>query len=652
MAPLPSRKVLESMKRIDIQRICKDYGVRANLKTEALIDLLLDTQSAPPSQPMRRSVSTRQPSKAGPSRVSSMVVHDIDAADEEEDQDENNTHPDDTKEEAPPTPVPSMVPALRTRKAKELQTHLGVGKPQIAGGHGPRAITRSSGSFKSRALKASRSIKPTEATIEEEPEPPSIPAPVINAEAYRPETRLPSNFPGTLPSDGSSASSANIRKMVEDAMRPLEEQIRLLKLEMTQIHAIKSEVATLRTEISEVRKIQDVAKGEFTNMRDLSTAVATLREDLKQLRDGSQENQTPPQPSTPKAQFIQPHDPPLGFGMPSAFTVLGPAPSPTRSKSGIKTKTTTLIPPHPREPESILGKRHRESSASNITGIVEEEQDDGSLGNELTKRVMRPSKKKARIERNEDESVQGRSSRQASSYTPDDELKEGEASDANSMHAFTVYRGTDEAMDYVDPPPPTNHLPDFFRSDSPPPLPPATHIHIPRPRSRAGVPTSSANAAENQPQTQAFNFGYLPMSSTPQDAIYMPSFPYPEPRSPTPSGSGLAPFMGRQDDRLDPFRSFGFPSPIRPTRNYGALIQDDRGVNPAALTQGSSSKQREPSATTDTRVPLSSDSAPLGGEPPLTSKRTMYGTELEGDTRFGDFGLEGMATSYWASGKF
>lgn len=45
MPPLPSRDVLEAMKRVDLQRLCKDYGVKANLKSEALIDLLLDTQS-------------------------------------------------------------------------------------------------------------------------------------------------------------------------------------------------------------------------------------------------------------------------------------------------------------------------------------------------------------------------------------------------------------------------------------------------------------------------------------------------------------------------------------------------------------------------------------------------------------------------------
>lgn len=64
MPSLPSRKSLENLKRVDLQKLCKvytslylvlahlqshvafqDYGVKANLKSEALIDLLLDTQS-------------------------------------------------------------------------------------------------------------------------------------------------------------------------------------------------------------------------------------------------------------------------------------------------------------------------------------------------------------------------------------------------------------------------------------------------------------------------------------------------------------------------------------------------------------------------------------------------------------------------------
>jgi len=30
----------------------------------------------------------------------------------------------------------------------------------------------------------------------------------------------------------------------------------------------------------------------------------------------------------------------------------------------------------------------------------------------------------------------------------------------------------------------------------------------------------------------------------------------------------------------------------------------------------------------------------------------MYGTELEGDTRFGDFGVGGVAMGYWSGGRF
>jgi len=38
--------------------------------------------------------------------------------------------------------------------------------------------------------------------------------------------------------------------------------------------------------------------------------------------------------------------------------------------------------------------------------------------------------------------------------------------------------------------------------------------------------------------------------------------------------------------------------------------------------------------------------------PEAPIRRTMYGTELEGDTRFGDFGVEGVATGFWTGGKF
>lgn len=118
-----------------------------------------------PKSPLRltrRSASVRQPSQvSGPSRTSSIIVHDID---EEGDEECEEVISEDLLEEQP---TPLLVPPPRTRKAKELQTRLGKGKPVIAGGSGPRAITASSGSSKGRQTKSSKTMKPREPTIEE-----------------------------------------------------------------------------------------------------------------------------------------------------------------------------------------------------------------------------------------------------------------------------------------------------------------------------------------------------------------------------------------------------------------------------------------------------------------------------------------------------
>jgi len=95
-----------------------------------------------------------------------MIVHDI------SDDDADKLLPDITEEVSPPEPStkaasPPALPPPRTRKAKELQTRLGVGKPLIAGGHGPRAMTRSLASSRGKRAKSSKSLKPMEDTIEE-----------------------------------------------------------------------------------------------------------------------------------------------------------------------------------------------------------------------------------------------------------------------------------------------------------------------------------------------------------------------------------------------------------------------------------------------------------------------------------------------------
>ena len=91
-----------------------------------------------------------------------MIVHDID---EEENQEEERMNS--ITEESQQNPSLNFPVAPRTRKAKETQTRLGVGKPLAAGGQGPRAVTRSSGSSRGKEAKLSKSHKPKEPTIQE-----------------------------------------------------------------------------------------------------------------------------------------------------------------------------------------------------------------------------------------------------------------------------------------------------------------------------------------------------------------------------------------------------------------------------------------------------------------------------------------------------
>ena len=333
--------------------------------------------------------------------------------------------------------------------------------------------------------------------------------------------------------------------------------------------------------------------------------------------------------------------------MPSTFQDLAGSPSASRTVSSKpKSKSKMQTPPqHLGITESTLGKRHRDSVASDITGILEEGQEEGCSDGELAKKVMRPTKKKPRIEKDDAAAVDddlGRNSRQGSSTSVPDEQREVSSSNEDVPN-FAVFQGSEEALDYLGPPPPTNRLPEYFEPDSPT----GSHTNLPRPRST--VPTSSAHASENRPH--GFGFGFLPVSSTPQNP-FMASFPYPDaPQSPSPAGPSSAAYASRHDEqRMDIFKPFGFPSPIRSTRHYGALSQDGRGVNPAALKQGSSSAKPRDDPNIDVQA-IAAPPTDSTGDPPI-SKRTMYGTELDNDTRFGDFGLEGMITDYWASGKF
>jgi hypothetical protein len=317
------------------------------------------------------------------------------------------------------------------------------------------------------------------------------------------------------------------------------------------------------------------------------------------------------------------------------------------------TANNTATPNHPGIAPIMLGKRQRDSLGSTAAGTMEEGPDDEPPEDEPRKSVVRPARKRAKMSNKPDDiTTRGKSMVPVSGHSQGDE----EEIPASGVPRFAVFRGPSELSDhYVDPPPPNNPLPDLF----PPPSAGAGPSYM-----RQGpTGTSSAHASENQPP---FSFSFAPMSSTPAHSLFMPSFPYPEPpQSPSPAGINPSSFLNplRGGERTDVFQTFGFPNPSRPSRSRLGSNIGGGFVDPAALTRRIS--DRDPEETSRNNVgndmamgspepgPSSSEGMEAIADVPVM-KRTMYGTELDGDTRFGDFGLEGVGSNgaFWAGGRY
>ncbi|KAJ7103393.1 hypothetical protein B0H15DRAFT_1017140 [Mycena belliarum] len=632
MPPLPSKKEMQEMKRPDLQKLCKDYGVKANLKTDALIELLLDTKKAnprtAPALPSRRSVSTRHVSRSAP-RISSVIIHDTD----DEDEDDHEQEVDQEETENQPEPEPEPAPPTRTRKAKDTQTRLGVGRPVAAGGSGARAVTKSVSVAKGKRGKNSRAVKPAEETIleEAEEEQPSQAGPsdlTVAGSATTLNAALPA---GTAQASSPSVRSATLDSAVAEALRPVQQQLESLRTELEQLPALKTELAQLRKQVADVHSLQQQVASltvEVEILKAQSTTITTLDAQFKQFRDANTlaTSSRLSNPSTPRFQSPMPRS-----NSREREQANSPPSVDARTIKPIKNRDL----PNPGVAPSMLGKRHRESTSSNLTGVIEEGQEGDLNEEELARRVVRPTKKRAKL--------QPAMADVDMADDPEAE-EEGMPPPPPRVPSFTVFSGEEE-QPYIEPPPPTEGLPEFFVPSSPTGS-----------GSRQGTTTSTQNASENQ---HPFTFAFLPISSTPANAAFnLPSFPYPEaPQSPSPAGPSHSGPSRNHGERTDIFQSFGLPPPGRPRSRVISSTSGSRDttgdmgafVDPAALTRRPSDQEREDVAAgfgfrPPSRSDLDSDATGL--------KRTMYGTELEGDTRFGDFGLEGVASGFWAGGRF
>ncbi|KAJ2928870.1 hypothetical protein H1R20_g8279, partial [Candolleomyces eurysporus] len=521
-------------------------------------------------------------------------------------------------EDQPTETQPSLPP--RTRKAKDLQTRLGVGRPKLAGGSGARAVTKSTSTSIQRGKrgKSSRMLSRVEPTIEEEAEPSG---PSLHQSEQVPEASGSTEL--VVQAQPSVLIPTDISEQIAIAIRPLQVRIEGLEEELRQRNQDFERIQAQLNNVEQLQKRYELLEAEVRGLRLEAGSVATLVEEVKQLKESMSVGGSPMLPSTPKPK--SPRIPLAGgisMGLPSAFKAMGFPPltatsSPTENSKGEGPSSL----PNPGKSLTMLGKRPRDSSASVMSGVAEEGEQDQLSEDELARTVLRPNKKRAKLSEAEDKGPVPGSSKPSSMDTAAQLL-------APRMPSFTIFQGpaSTHSDDYLDDPPPTNPLPEVYRPPSPPgaPLLPAA---------LTGRATSSSTNEENK--NNPFDFSFYPNTND----SYMP-FPEP-PQSPSPAGNTVGYLSQLQDDRTDAFKEFGFPSPKRPrlsssgdhSRRHSLGKQRDVSSNDVAASLGLA------------MVRTGSPSIPEG--PP--SKMTMYGTELDGETRFGDFGVEGVASGFWST---
>ncbi|OAX44749.1 hypothetical protein K503DRAFT_861044 [Rhizopogon vinicolor AM-OR11-026] len=676
MISVPGREVLQAMKRADIQKLCKEYGVKANLKTEILIELLLDASQPQPSrstpvQPPPRSTSIIIASQPG-ARLrgrsnSSVIIHDIDEEDEVVEETEAKEQPE---TQNPPTPTYST---LRTRKARDTQYRLGVGRPTIAGGSGARAVTKSGSiSRGSKRAKSTRNVKPSEETIVEELEPERFPAAVKSSEQAgpsgnlsTPSTPLPAQTDGVTESlssipiqtqtDGMTESLPSIPLQVQtDAMIeslpsiPLQMQTDGMT-ESLSSHVVEGVVAAA---LAPVQKELEAQKAQLSELADkvtgiiekFETRIRGLTAEIEYLRAQAsghgadtlvhrRQKVTPQRipPSTPKrvrSPVDSPSDPYSGKPESSA-------PSSDSSNPNGLLGGQELEMDHPNQAGSLLpgfctiGKRPRDSNASTTSAFFEFGQEQGLSETEITKRIARPAQKRVKIGSSDHAEDMGESSG-PSSGAQGNQTNPG-PSQPSARPGFSMFGVSSGRPDLVDPPPPTESLGDFFGPPSPPFM---------------SAPSTSI-AGEPNP----FHFSFLP-TSTPAHAVFpttMGTFPRPEPpTSPSPANN-----VDRPGSRQGIFGHHRGSSGTTGRSVSGGPISggQEGGENSSTWIGG---LQRQPSSNevaSGLGLTVLRTTAMEEGTPVPPARRTMYGTELEDDTRFGDFGVEGVATGgFWSSG--
>jgi hypothetical protein len=321
-----------------------------------------------------------------------------------------------------------------------------------------------------------------------------------------------------------------------------------------------------------------------------------------------------------------------------------------------------MKPPSREVPSSLLGKRQRSADACDTTLGTDQED---TTDKDSRTGIPYPSRKRAKMEQLTD------SASETPFAGPSNAAANGQAENGSSTDRppseATLSRPSDAASTVVAPRQPsgdrivgdeifTDQDFDFF--DNPP------NLH-------ADSQLRPSQSVENQ-HPFTFTFAGATQLSTPAPAGTLPdpssspvlsTLPYPE-RPHSPSPAPIPRTVAPRRPQSEAYRPFGLP----PESGHlpGSSVTDGSAIDPALILRTPPRPSEVPSpdsdpqeshqraSSNDAGVELGMSPVPVrvDDSPVVSVRRTMYGTELEGDTRFGDFGVEGVATGFWARGKF
>jgi hypothetical protein len=396
-----------------------------------------------------------------------------------------------------------------------------------------------------------------------------------------------------------------------DQVRPLHEQLKQMMIQLDQMQVLKAEAEQLQARVNNVEPLRQQVQRLTLEMGDLRTqanAAAGLNAEMDQLRDiVSSLGLHHALPLTPQITSIPPNTLPQHTSNSS----------PSTSRPALNRHGSSLV---------ALGKRRHSSTDNNPGDISQMDDDSGSVHG-----IPAPSRKRQRL-----------SSEGASPKTPANISSQGHGDEMEEeMPRIPTPRAVARFRVYADP-----EAGSGIEMDH----------RLPTMDMPASPTQPRRTSAENE---RPFNFTFMP-PPTPHFPTAAQSFPTPNPpASPTPANnhpsSGL---LTTAAPRVRTGSRSAVTGPFAPshTRQRSRRAQSETAglyVNPAALTRVPSTGEVRPVSGSEAAASLGLrrldvHSNESQGIHPI--RGTIFGTELDGDRRFGDFGVEGVASGFWAGG--